>query len=80
MNDSLPDPPSNEDEKPPLWGRVGGRAADAGWTMSGAVLGCLLLGYLIGEGWDLNPAATVAGLFVGLVVGFYNLARVMGLL
>ena len=57
--------------------RTGGRAADAGWTLSGSILGCLFLGYLIGEYWDANPAAMVTGLFVGVVVGFYNLAKIM---
>jgi hypothetical protein len=72
----------NEDGKrdlPPIVSRLGGRAADAGWTLSGAVIGCLALGYMLGEYFDANPAATVAGLIVGIVVGFYNLAKVMGL-
>ena len=79
MSDSPPDPPNSPDEQPPSRRGVGGGAADAGWTISGAVIGCLLLGYLIGEGWGWNPAATVVGLAVGVVVGLYNLARVMGL-
>ncbi|MEX2299591.1 MAG: AtpZ/AtpI family protein [Bryobacterales bacterium] len=54
-----------------------GPAADAGWTLSGSVLACLLMGYMIGEYFDTNPMATVIGLFVGIVVGFYNLAKVM---
>lgn len=53
------------------------RAADAGWTLSGSVLGCLLLGYLIGDYWDVNPMMMVVGLFVGVVVGLYNLAKIM---
>ena len=57
--------------------RAGGRAADAGWTLSGSVIGCLLIGYLVGEYFAWNPAATVTGLIVGVVVGFYNLAKVM---
>jgi hypothetical protein len=72
----------NEHEKrdlPPIVNRLGGRAADAGWTLSGAVIGCLALGYMLGEYFDANPAATVAGLIVGIIVGFYNLAKVMGL-
>jgi F0F1-type ATP synthase assembly protein I len=77
MNDS-----ENDDEKrelPPIVNRLGGRAADAGYTLSGAVIGCLALGYMLGAYFDANPAATVAGLIVGIVVGFYNLAKVMGL-
>lgn len=57
--------------------RAGGRAADAGWTLSGSIIGCLLIGYLVGEYFDSNPGATITGLIVGLVVGFYNLAKVM---
>lgn len=80
MSGSQPEAPKDSNKPPPLLSRSGGRAADAGWTMSGSVIGCLLLGYLIGEGLDANPGATVTGLFVGLGVGLYNLARVMGLL
>lgn len=54
-------------------------AAEAGWALSGSVIGCLLIGYLIGRGFDWNPGATVAGLFIGIVVGLYNLAKAMGL-
>jgi F0F1-type ATP synthase assembly protein I len=54
-----------------------GPAADAGWTLSGSVIACLLLGYMLGEYFDANPAATITGLFLGIVVGFYNLAKVM---
>ena len=74
--------PDHEHERrqlPPIVNRIGGRAADAGLTLSGAVIGCLVLGYMLGEYFDANPAATMAGLLIGLVVGFYNLAKVMGL-
>jgi F0F1-type ATP synthase assembly protein I len=74
--------PDNDDEKrelPPAANRIGGKAADAGLTLSGAVIGCLLMGYMLGEYFGANPAAAMAGLIVGLVVGFYNLAKVMGL-
>jgi F0F1-type ATP synthase assembly protein I len=54
-----------------------GSAADAGWTLSGSVIACLLIGYMIGEYFGKNPAATIIGLFLGIVVGFYNLAKVM---
>ena len=54
-----------------------GPAADAGWTLSGSVIACLLFGYMIGEYFGTNPAATIIGLFLGIVVGFYNLAKVM---
>jgi F0F1-type ATP synthase assembly protein I len=54
-----------------------GPAADAGWTLSGSVIACLLIGYMLGEYFNANPAATITGLFLGIVVGFYNLAKVM---
>lgn len=54
------------------------RLAAAG-TISGSVIGCLLAGYAAGEYFDANPWAAIAGLAVGIVVGFYNLAKVMGI-
>ncbi len=62
-----PEPPS----------RSWGSAADVAGTISGSVIGCLLAGYGIGEYFDSNPAAVVIGLFVGIVVGLYNLAKAM---
>lgn len=47
----------------------------ASFSLSGSVLGGLLIGALIGERWDCNPAAAVVGLFLGIAVGFYNLAK-----
>ena len=61
------------------WIKRVGPAADAGWTLSGSVIGCLLIGYLLGEYFDANPASTVIGLFVGIVVGLWNLAKIMWL-
>jgi F0F1-type ATP synthase assembly protein I len=52
-------------------------AADAGWTLSGSVIACLLIGYMVGEYFNVNPAATIIGLFLGIIVGFYNLAKIM---
>jgi len=59
------------------WFKKYGPAADAGWTLSGSVIACLLIGYALGEYFDSNPAATVVGLFIGIAVGFYNLAKIM---
>ncbi len=39
------------------------------------MLGGLLIGALIGDRWDWNPAAALIGLFLGIIVGFYNLAK-----
>ena len=46
-------------------------------SLSGSVLGGLLLGALAGVYWDFNPAAALIGLAVGVVAGFYNLAKSM---
>jgi F0F1-type ATP synthase assembly protein I len=59
------------------WWKGSGPAADAGWTLSGSVIGCLLIGYALGAYFDANPAATIIGLFTGIVVGMYNLAKIM---
>ncbi len=58
--------------------RIGAAAAIAG-TISGSVIGCLVVGYAAGEYFDANPTAAIVGLVVGIVVGFYNLAKVMGI-
>ncbi len=60
--------------------RSGLRAATAmAGTISGSVIGCLLVGYAVGEYFDANPGSAVAGLAVGIGVSFYNLAKVMGI-
>ncbi len=59
------------------WIKRYGPAADAGWTLSGSVIGCLLIGYMLGVYFDANPTATLIGLFIGIVVGMYNIAKVM---
>ena len=46
-------------------------------SLSGTVLGGLAAGALIGRHWDWNPKAAIIGLFVGILAGFYNLARSM---
>ena len=46
-------------------------------SLSGMVLGGLLVGSLVGARWDCNPQAAAAGLFMGILAGFYNLARAM---
>ncbi len=52
-------------------------AAGAALSLSGMVLGGLLVGAWVGHRWDCNPAAAVIGLFVGILAGFYNLAKAM---
>ena len=79
MSGKGPDPVSRSVKQLAEKLRSSGRAADAGWTLSGSVIGCLLIGYMLGEHFGWNPAATVIGLVIGLVVGMYNLAKIMGL-
>ncbi len=50
-------------------------AQAAALSLSGSVLGGLLIGALIGDYWDLNPASALIGLFLGIILGFYNLAK-----
>lgn len=52
-------------------------AVAAALSLSGAVLGGLLLGALAGERWGWNPKAAIVGLFVGILAGFFNLAKAM---
>ena len=49
----------------------------AALSLSGTVLGGLVIGALVGQRWDCNPKAAVIGLFVGILAGFYNLAKAM---
>jgi len=69
------------DSLEPKGGRRSGLSAAAAMasTISGSVIGFLLAGYAAGEYFDANPGAAVAGLSVGIGVGFYNLAKVMGI-
>ena len=46
-------------------------------SLSGAVLGGLLIGAWIGQRRDRNPEAALIGLFIGILAGFYNLAKAM---
>ena len=46
-------------------------------SLSGMVLGGLLVGSVVGARWDCNPQAAAAELFMGILAGFYNLARAM---
>ena len=57
---------------------MGAAAAIAG-TISGSVIGCLIAGYAAGEYFVANPGAAIVGLAVGIAVGLYNLAKVMGI-
>ena len=53
------------------------KALVAAQTMTGAVIGLGLLGYILDRNLETEPALLVAGLLLGLVVGFYELWRAM---
>jgi F0F1-type ATP synthase assembly protein I len=72
---SEPDSPEPEGSERSSIGSAAGMAG----IVSGSVIGCLLAGYAAGEYFEVNPWAAIAGLAVGIVVGFYNLAKVMGI-
>ena len=38
-----------------------------------------MIGYLVGEYFEAKQAGILIGLLVGIVVGFYNLAKIMWL-
>lgn len=45
--------------------------------MAGGVLGLGLIGYLLDGKFDTAPYLLLAGLLLGLIVGFYDLWRAM---
>ncbi len=49
----------------------------AAMSLSGTVLGGLVVGAWVGHRWDCNPAGALIGLFSGILAGFYRLARGM---
>ena len=55
--------------------RRAGPAAVAGYTLIGAIILLGGLGYVVDEWLQTSPWFLLAGLLVGLVVGFYELAR-----
>lgn len=57
--------------------RPSNAALAAALSLSGSVLGGLLIGAAVGARWDCNPTAALIGLFVGILAGFYNLAKAM---
>jgi F0F1-type ATP synthase assembly protein I len=54
-----------------------GAAASASYTLIGAILVLGGLGYLADGWWGTAPWGLSGGLIVGLVVGFYGLARAL---
>lgn len=55
--------------------RQAGPAAAAGYSLIGAILLLGGAGYLVDRWLETAPWGFVAGLLIGLVVGFYELAK-----
>ena len=51
--------------------------AGAGYTLIGAILLLGGIGYAIDEWQDTSPWCLLGGLVLGLIVGFYELAKAM---
>lgn len=49
----------------------------AAQTMAGGVIGLGLLGYVLDRTFDSAPYLLLAGLLIGLIVGFYDLWKAM---
>ena len=52
-----------------------GSAAGAGYTIIGAILLCGGIGYALDSWRGTSPWFLVGGLFLGIIVGFYGLAK-----
>jgi F0F1-type ATP synthase assembly protein I len=52
-----------------------GPVAAAGYTLIGAILLLGGLGYVLDSRWGTAPWLLVGGLILGIVVGFYELAK-----
>jgi F0F1-type ATP synthase assembly protein I len=55
--------------------RRSGPAAAAGYTLIGAILLLGGIGYALDSWRDTSPWFLVAGLLLGIIVGFYELAK-----
>lgn len=55
--------------------RKSGPAAAAGYTLIGAILFLGGIGYLMDQWRDSSPWFLLGGLLLGIVVGFYELAK-----
>ena len=73
----------DEPEAPPNAGswltffvKQSGPYMEAAYMMTGGLLGLGLLGYFLDSKLATSPACLLGGLFLGLAVGFYGLAKV----
>jgi F0F1-type ATP synthase assembly protein I len=55
--------------------RQSGPAASASYTLIGAVIILGSLGYFADKWFNSEPVLLIIGLFLGIVVGFYELAK-----
>lgn len=55
--------------------RKSGPAANSSYTLTGAILLLGGIGYAVDVWWGTKPWFLLAGLLLGLVVGFYELAK-----
>ena len=54
-----------------------GSAASASYTLIGSVIIFCIIGYYIDNRYDTMPLFTLFGLMIGLVIGFYELAKTL---
>jgi len=57
--------------------RAAGPAASASYTLIGAVILLGAIGYILDRWLETEPWFLLGGLLLGLVVGFYELAKVV---
>lgn len=57
--------------------RRSGPAASAGYALIGALVLMGGIGYAVDAWWGTTPWGLLAGLILGIVVGFYELAKVV---
>ena len=55
--------------------RKSGPAAMGSYTLIGAILLLGGIGYAVDQWWGTSPWFLLAGLLLGLIVGFYELAK-----
>ena len=55
--------------------RQSGPAATASYGLIFSILIFTYIGWHIDEHYDLSPLATVVGIFLGILVGFYHLIK-----
>jgi F0F1-type ATP synthase assembly protein I len=54
-----------------------GPAASAGYTLIGAIVLLGALGYLADGYWGTSPWLVLTGLLLGVIVGFYELSKLI---